>query len=122
MNQLLADLSKKIPLADHQNTAISTSNVGWHIEHSLLVINGIIIQLQQTDPASYKWQFKWAKIMVFWMNKIPRGKGKAPKIVQPQSNANQEILEQQLQKATNLLFLLTKAHRMRFLNIRILVI
>ena len=66
-----------------QQTAISAANVGWHIEHSLLVFVRIITAMETSDPALYKSAFNLKKMLVYTLNKIPRGRAKAPKIVQP---------------------------------------
>jgi hypothetical protein len=68
---------------DQLNTAVSTVNVGWHIEHSLLVINKIIQSVSKSDPNNYKWKFSLPRAFVFTINKFPRGKAKAPDIVKP---------------------------------------
>ena len=65
------------------NTSVSSVNVGWHIEHSLLVIIKMISALTASDPAQYKWKFNLARAIVFTINKFPRGKGKAPDAVNP---------------------------------------
>jgi hypothetical protein len=65
------------------NTSVSSVNVGWHIEHSLLVIIKMISALTASDPVQYKWKFNLARAIVFTINKFPRGKGKAPDAVNP---------------------------------------
>jgi len=69
--------------ADKVNSSVSSANVGWHIEHSLLVIIKMISALTASDPAQYKWKFNLARAIVFTINKFPRGKGKAPDAVNP---------------------------------------
>ena len=69
--------------ADRVNSSVSSANVGWHIEHSLLVIIKMISALTASDPAQYKWKFNLARAIVFTINKFPRGKGKAPDAVNP---------------------------------------
>ena len=69
--------------ADRVNSSVSSANVGWHIEHSLLVIIKMISALTASDPAQYKWKFNLARAMVFTINKFPRGRGKAPDPVNP---------------------------------------
>lgn len=65
------------------NPSISTSNIGWHIEHSLLTLNKIIYALETSNPSKFKPTFKLSKLIIFTLNKIPKGKVKAPKIVMP---------------------------------------
>jgi hypothetical protein len=79
----LDELYNYIAHIDQLNTAVSTVNVGWHIEHSLLVINKIIQSVSKSDPNNYKWKFSLPRAFVFTINKFPRGKAKAPDIVKP---------------------------------------
>ena len=83
------------------NVAISQSSIGWHIDHSLMVINGIIDQLKKSNPEQYKWQFNWNRIFIQSINKIPRGKAKAPKVVQPLEPATATLLISKLEIAKN---------------------
>ncbi len=86
MNKLLtliSDLETKVPYCDKVNTSISQSPVGWHIQHTLLTIKKIIAALQSSNPENYRWKFNLTRNFVFTFNKIPRGKGKAPKSVIP---------------------------------------
>jgi len=79
----LSELYSYIEHAEKINQNVSSVNVGWHIEHSLLVIIKIIQSVSKSDPNNYKWKFSLPRAVVFTMNKFPRGKGKAPDIVKP---------------------------------------
>ena len=81
--KLIKQLEKNIPNYTKQQKAISAANIGWHIDHSLLVFVRIITAMETSDPALYKSSFNLKKLLVYTFNKIPRGKAKAPKIVQP---------------------------------------
>ena len=59
---LIAQLEATIPYYETTNPAISAGSVGWHIEHSLLTLNGIANSLIQSDPAAYKWKFNFIRI------------------------------------------------------------
>lgn len=86
MNKLTEQLSmleKYIAKQEVLNTAISASSVGWHIEHSLLVIDVVIEDLQKSNAANYKWKLNFNRLYVFTLNRIPRGKAKARSIVAP---------------------------------------
>jgi hypothetical protein len=72
---------------------VSKSAIGWHIQHSLLVIERVITQIQQSVPVEYKAGFNFKRLIVFTLDKIPRGTGKAPKAVQPQGEITLEIIE-----------------------------
>ena len=79
----LLELENKIKDQEILNTMVSKSSVGWHIEHTLLVMNLTIESILKSNPENYKWTFNFYRIMVFKMNKIPRGKVRAPKAVRP---------------------------------------
>ena len=83
LNIQLNQLEMYIAKQDKLDVAVSKSPVGWHIEHSLLTINAIVNALQQSNPENYKWSFNIIRVIVLTIKKIPRGKGKAPAIVQP---------------------------------------
>jgi hypothetical protein len=98
-----------------QNTNISAGNVGWHITHSLLVINAIIDRLETSQPINYQPKFTVAKFLVFTFKTIPRGKAKAPSQVQPQHYNNQTIV-QQLQQTSQHLSKLQTLHPNQFFS------
>jgi hypothetical protein len=99
LKKLIQDLESKIQNQEMLNPTISKSSVGWHIEHTLLTMNLIIGALQKSNPENYKQSFNFYRVLVFAMNKIPRGKAKAPKIVQPKEDFNIESLKSHLEKA-----------------------
>jgi hypothetical protein len=57
-----------------------------------MVLIGIIDTTAKSDPAKYKWEFNFSRFVVMTRRKIPRGKAKAPKSVQPIGDINQESL------------------------------
>ena len=95
----LAELEYNIANASITNTTISQSAVGWHVEHALLVINKIVETLEKSNPADYKSKFSFLKMVIFITKKIPRGKIKAPKQVQPTNHFTTESLAQHMQLA-----------------------
>lgn len=80
---LIRELEERIPYHDTLNDKVSSSHVGWHIEHALLTINKIIADCKKSNPKDYKWRFKLPRILVFTWNKIPRGRAKSPQVVIP---------------------------------------
>ena len=92
------ELERHIPNYTRLHTSVSTVNVGWHIEHSLMVFETIITALENSDPALYKRSFSMNKFLVYALNKIPRGRGKAPKVVQPIGDAIPKNLKLQVEK------------------------
>lgn len=112
MNKLLEQVNKleaHIAKQEVINSTVSKASVGWHLEHSLLAINSIISNVKNSNPKDYKREFNFWRIVIFARNKIPRGRGKAPKKVQPQENItfvrlseNVEITKQKLKELHNL--------------------
>lgn len=98
---LLDEFESRIPFFEKENLAISKSSVGWHIEHSLLTINGITRVLLRSNPKEYQWKFKLSRLFIFILGKIPRGKAKAPEIVVPKTNLDVALLQEHLNKSRN---------------------
>jgi hypothetical protein len=87
MNKLISlieSLKTFVPNATLVNEKISASSIGWHIDHSLLVVSQIIKAMEASDPAQYQYQFNIKRILAFTFNKFPRGVAKAPKAVRPE--------------------------------------
>ena len=89
---LVDQLALQVPNAAKQQASVSEGAVGWHIEHSLLVITQIIEGVKRSDPLKYKWTFNFSRLVVLGLNKIPRGKAKAPQSVTPNNDINTESL------------------------------
>ena len=98
LKELIQDLESKIQNQEILDPTISKSSVGWHIEHTLLTMNLVIEALQKSNPENYKRTFNLYRILVFTLNKIPRGRARAPKIVQPKVDFNTETLKIHLEK------------------------
>lgn len=104
LHKLLLQLESHIPNLEKTNSKISSSSVGWQIDHCLLVINGIIGQLEASDPSKYHPKFSFFKFLIFTTGKIPRGKARAPKIVSPINVATADELKLKIEVAkTNIL-------------------
>ena len=101
LETLLNQLESRIPLFEMENIAISKSNVGWHIEHSLLTLNGVTKVLLQSNPKDYQWRFNFIRILVLKRGKIPRGKAKAPKVVVPQTTIDKATLITHIKESRN---------------------
>ena len=99
LNDLLQQIENAIPHWEKLNTNISQATVGWQLDHSLLVINGVIEQMKISKPENYQWKFKWIRLVIQTTNKIPRGKVRAPKTVKPLDVANAEDLKAKLEQA-----------------------
>lgn len=83
LETLLQVLETKIPLQSKLQPSVSASSIGWHIEHTLLAINKIMDATKNSDASTYKFVFKPFKYIVYLTGKIPRGKAKNPKAVEP---------------------------------------
>ena len=89
----LSELEVYNEYAQSKHLSISSVTVGWHIEHTLLVILKTLDSMKNSDPLKYKWRFNLYRFIVFSINRIPRGKGKAPTIVQPAKEENINLKE-----------------------------
>jgi len=89
----LQELEKQIPNWEMECKAVSKSNVGWHIEHSLLSITEIIKAIQQADPDTYTRTFRLPGWIVLNLRKIPRGRAKSPEVVVPKGYNEQSLRE-----------------------------
>lgn len=110
MNQLqsqINELESYIDKYELRNESVSNSTVAWQIEHSLLTLNMIINAVKKSNPKEYKWSLNMNRILVMSiLKKIPRGKGKAPKVVQPSENITQLSLKNYIEKAKENILLL----------------
>ena len=59
LKKLVADLEEKIIFIDQSEPSVSAASVGWHIQHTLLVITQIIKVLKSSDPSRYKKKFNF---------------------------------------------------------------
>ncbi|MDY7393715.1 DUF1569 domain-containing protein [Aureibaculum sp. 2210JD6-5] len=110
LKQELSFLEKNIKNSDGIAANVSSSNVAWHIDHSLKVINRVCNFLIASDPNDYKWRFNKLRFIIFLTGVIPRGKARAPKQVRPPEDINIEDLEVQLKEVQQLLMDIEKLH------------
>ncbi|SIT97450.1 hypothetical protein SAMN05660493_02168 [Epilithonimonas bovis DSM 19482] len=78
LEKLLQKIESLIPQIDQVNLRVSKASVGWHLEHSLLIINSSLKGLTMTNPNDYKPKFSIKKFVFLNFGVIPRGKIKAP--------------------------------------------
>lgn len=98
IEKLLDELETRIHKSGHSDNSISITDVGWHIEHSFLVLNSITDALAKSDRIQYKRTFSFIRMLVFTFGKIPRGKGRAPEIVKPKNLVSVNYLNEHLLK------------------------
>ena len=84
---------------EKKNLVISKANVGWHLDHSLKVINSVFEALKNSNSEDYKKQFNGLRLFTFTLGFFPRGKAKSPKRVLPPEIILREDIETQLEKA-----------------------
>lgn len=99
LQNLLLQLENHIPNLEKTNTRVSNSTIGWQIDHCLLVINGVISQVEISNPNEFKSKFNFNRVIVFITGKIPRGKIRAPKVVTPIDVATLEDLKAKIEIA-----------------------
>ena len=93
---LVKELESYIPLKDKRNDAVSKSDVAWQLDHTLKAINLVIESISKSNPEDYKWRFNKWRLLLFTIGYIPRGKGKAPKVVRPPEVIYEEDLKVQV--------------------------
>lgn len=91
LQQLLSDLENKIPGHEKVNANVSKVSAGWHIEHVLITMNSIIAALQRSNPNDFKNSIKPMRLIVFTLQKIPRGRAKAPTRVLPGAYSTESL-------------------------------
>lgn len=99
LKHIIYQLESKILQFETTNHTISGGSIGWHIEHSLKTINQIVTACKESDSTSYQWEFKLNRFLIMdVLHKIPRGKARAPKVVQPEGAISKETLQLHLEK------------------------
>jgi hypothetical protein len=108
---LIESLESKIEFFEATKQLVSKSTVGWQIDHSLRVVNGIIETLKKSNPSSYKWNFNFKRIVVFTIRSIPRGKANAPKTVRTYDEIKKQDLINQIEISKKLISELVTLHK-----------
>lgn len=103
LNQLIEQLDNNISNANLINQSISLRGVDWHIDHSLKVIIGVNKILIKSEEQDYKWKFNFIRIFCLTLAYFPRGKGKAPKVVNNEEVIQVDDLKKQLKLVKELL-------------------
>lgn len=101
--QLISQLESKIPFHEKTNPTVSSSTVGWQIEHSLKTIYQIALAIKNSNPQEYQWKFNKSKLFISIIGFIPRGKAKAPKVVLPDETISEKSLINSLQNVKAIL-------------------
>lgn len=109
MQKQIKELKSYFSIKDKKKESVSNATIGWQIDHILKVIFGVISSLQKSNPKDYQWKFNALRTTILTSGIIPRGKGKAPEVV----NSKKEIfetaaLEELLEKVNQKLIALEK--------------
>ena len=116
LNEELNRLASFTDKGDSIDKSISMASVKWHLQHTLIVINKIIPAVEASDPKQFKPTFNFKRHLIFSLNKIPRGKGKAPKQVRPDGDISKEGIEKEIEKARGYLLKLNELDKNAFFN------
>jgi hypothetical protein len=84
---------------EKENLEISKGNVGWHLDHSLKVINSVYQNIKESNPNDYQAKFNFLRFLTFTIGSFPRGKATSPKSVLPPEIIVKEDIENQLHLA-----------------------
>jgi len=99
LQNALKDIEDYLPNSEVVNTNISKASVSWHLDHSLKVINAVVKNMQDSDPALYKDNFSFVGKLLLKFKYFPRGKAKAPKHVTPPETILKDDIILQLTEA-----------------------
>lgn len=99
LNKELKTIASLIDKGETVNKKVSMASVKWHLQHTLMVINKVIPAVVASDPKTFKSKFNLKRSILFTLNKIPRGKGKAPEQVRPDGDISKESIETHLATA-----------------------
>tara|TARA_R110002072_G_scaffold30166_4_gene94605 strand:+ start:1025 stop:1474 length:450 start_codon:yes stop_codon:yes gene_type:complete len=91
-------IEDSIRLKERKNLKVSKATVGWHLDHSLKVLNSVLLAIKESDPNLYKKKFNSVRFVTFTLNRFPRGKVKAPKRVLPPEIIETNAIENQLKE------------------------
>ncbi len=112
-NHELHELRDAIAKGNH-TSLVSSKGTYWHIDHSLKAIIAISTALTESNPKKYSLEFSLSRIYIFSRRSIPRGVGKAPKVVLPPEEISSSLLEDQFSVLETLLTKLDNADSKQF--------
>lgn len=112
----LLKLEKEIENSDKIAINVSSSNVAWHLDHSLKVIHRVCNFLIESDPSDYAWKFNKWRLLVFLKGDFPRGKARAPKQVLPPKIITINAIKTQLKEVQQLLIAVDKSSKKSYFD------
>jgi len=81
------------------NNSISKAPVKWHLLHMLQLINAVYRSVEQSKVADYNPKFSPVWMIVSSTGRIPRGRAKAPKSLNPTYDISEKDILTELEKA-----------------------
>lgn len=103
-----------IQFKERKNLKVSKATVGWHLDHSLKVLNNVLLAIKESDPKLYKKQFNSLRFITFTLGKFPRGKAKSPKRVLPPEIIETNAIEKQLEEVKRNIGFLAEVEETQF--------
>lgn len=98
LEHLLNEIERNIPHFEKLNLNVSKVTVGWQLEHAMLVLDSVIYSIEVSKPEEYTRKWNKNRAIVMTIQKIPRGRAKAPSRVQPADEFNETTLFEHLAK------------------------
>ncbi len=83
ISQQISEMEALIPKIAFVNEKVSAASIGWHLEHTLMVLERSLTALPSSVIADFKPKSSFRKTIILFTKKIPRGVAKAPKGVRP---------------------------------------
>lgn len=109
IDDFLAEIEGHIKDKDKFAPKVSQRTIGWQLHHTLMVITSISNAVSQSDPSKKEGKSNMNWFIIKTLNKIPRGKGKAPKITTTEDPISMQDLESMVKKARDSWKLILKA-------------
>lgn len=99
MQKELSFIKENLHQLEKVNLKVSKASVGWHLDHSLKVINNVCETLKNSNSDDYRKEFSALRTFTFALGFFPRGKARSPKRVLPPEILLKEDVETQLEMA-----------------------
>lgn len=99
MDKHFNQIESLISQRDVLNPEVSKSDVAWHLDHMLKVVNKIYDSLAISDPSEYRYQLSLSRPFVFLWGDFPRGIATSPKVVLPPDSIKTADIHAQLAEA-----------------------
>ena len=88
--RIIEELTTLTDFAERRADAVSAWSVGTHIQHLSLAMSGISKALLASSSPMPPPRFSVPKFFVLLFGRIPRGRGRAPKVTIPEKESSKE--------------------------------